>query len=324
MSKGGGTTVTNNTPWTGAQPHLLRAMDALGAAFRNPPDFYPNRTFVGPMPMEIYSWGNRQDYADRVFGGSPAPFFGDAVSALQFGLSNTSPAGRAGDLDASAAIRSMLSGRPDYTGFSRMANAANANVIRQFENNILPGLNRNATFMRNPTGAIKEIGLVLPELGQRMAESNLNLWNSERNRAFDDRRMAAGLVSSLGQAGNAQALDALRLFPLVAQTGATPGELDWEQSQWMRGFAEKELGENIERWNFAQNQPMNMAQWYLSNLQGTGALGGQSTTDPGRGSPALGALGGGLGGATLARMMNLSGPAGWAAVGLGSLLGALG
>lgn len=62
--------------------------------------------------------------------------------------------GVAGGLDARGAYQQMLSGQPDYAGTQGAIDAANAPILRQLNEQILPQLNQQATFNNNATGEI--------------------------------------------------------------------------------------------------------------------------------------------------------------------------
>jgi len=363
MSKGGGKTqTTNNAPWSVAQPFIEQGLRGAQAAYQTPPQYYPYQGFVGPTPGEMQAWGNRLNYADQVFGGAQAPQFGDATQALRQQLTgqNTlgslagtvggmagqqlgqglNPFGQAGALDARGAIGQMLSGQPDYSGLQGAIDAANAPILRQFEQDILPGLNQRASFLNNPTGGIKQLNRVLPEIGQRMSENAQALYQGERNRALQQQAEAANLVSQgglnfnqnmlglgglAGQLGSQASSDQLRaigLFPTIAQTGEAPGLLGSQFADWGRGFQEQALGDQMNRFNYYQNLPWQQAQNYLGLTTGAGGLGGQSTaTQPG-GSRLAGAAGGALAGAQLGSMFPGIGTG--IGAGIGGLIGLFG
>lgn len=318
---GGGTQNTVAQPWSGAIPYLREGLQGASYAYRNPAPYFPGATFVGPTPGEMAAWDTRLGYADDVFGGSAAPRFGDATGALSRGLnSGFGAAGTAGGLDARGAINAALSGQPDYSGLDSMAAAANAPLLRQFNEEILPGLNTRATFLNNPTGGIKTLNRVLPELGQRMSENTTNLYNSERMRALSSRDAAAGLVSGLGTTANQQALGALGLFPTIAQTGEAPGMLAGQFANWGRGFQEQALQDQMGRFNYYASLPYTNVQNYLGLLNPTAGLGGtQTTTSDNNGSQAAAGLGGALAGAQLGSMF-----APGLGTGIGAILGGLG
>lgn len=127
--------------------------------------------------------------------------------------------GQAGGLDATGAYQRMLSGQPDYAGTQGAIDAANAGVLRQLNDEIIPGLNQKATFTNNQTGGIKGLNAALPEITTRMAENAQNINNQERIRALQSQETAANAVSQGG----------LQSYGLGLQTAQ--GERGLEQSQ---------------------------------------------------------------------------------------------
>jgi hypothetical protein len=116
--------------------------------------------------------------------------------------------GRAGSLDATGAYQRMLSGTPDYAGAQGAIDAANAPILRQFEQDVLPGLNERATFLNNPTGGYKQLNRILPEMGERMSNNAQTIMNQERLRALSAQESAAGAISQGGLQSWGMGLDA--------------------------------------------------------------------------------------------------------------------
>lgn len=109
--------------------------------------------------------------------------------------------GQAGNLDATGAYQRMLSGQPDYAGAQGAIDAANAPILRQLNEQIIPELNTRATFTNNQTGGIKGLNSALPEVSRRMGENAQNIMNQERVRALDQQERAAGQVAQGGFQG---------------------------------------------------------------------------------------------------------------------------
>lgn len=134
--------------------------------------------------------------------------------------------GQAGGLDARGAYQSMLSGQPDYQGTQGAIDAANAPILRQFNEEILPGLNERATFLNNPTGGYKTLSKVMPEMGERMSMNASNIMNQERVRALEAQERAAGAVSQGGLNSFGLGLDASgRQAGLNLQADSTNADL---------------------------------------------------------------------------------------------------
>lgn len=228
----GGSQTTKTDPWKVAQPYLRDTMAQAQSLAGMPREYFPGATSVGALPSEQAAFAGRAGYDSRMYG---APF-GQVMGALSGGVTgqnnlgqlagSLSPAaaqgllsnfaqgpgsitaqgasgfapqfGQAGSLDARGALNSALSGQPDYSGLQASINAANAPLLRQFEQDIVPGLNQRATFLNNETGGIKTLNRVLPELGSRMSQNATALTEAERTRALTAQQNAAGLVSQGG------------------------------------------------------------------------------------------------------------------------------
>lgn len=308
-TSGGGSQTTVTAPWTGAQPYIRESFDVARNAMQNPAQWYPGQSFVGPTPGEIGAWDQRLGYSDEVFGGAQTPDFGQATA----GLSNLLQGGAGGGLNTQDAFARMLSGTPDYAGLQGAIDAANAPILRQFEEEFIPGLNQRATFLNNETGGIKALNRTLPALGERMSQNALGLTLGERNRALGEQGDAARFLSS---SQDANMLRGLGLFPGIAEMGQYPGQLAGQFADWGRGFQEQQLGNQMGMWDFYQNQPQDMASWYSNLVGGLGGLGQTSRSTGPRQNTGLNALGGAAAGASLLGGLGMSS-------GLGAGLGAL-
>lgn len=108
---------------------------------------------------------------------------------------------------ASTYLNSVLAqkGQPDYTAVKGATDAANAQQWNDFYNNVVPQLNHRATFLGNPTGAIKDLNSSITNL-----QNNQN-WNAQQ--------------AYLGQYDQAQnrALEAANLDGRTSTTTNQPG-----------------------------------------------------------------------------------------------------
>lgn len=101
----------------------------------------------------------------------------------------------------SAAYSRALSGQPDYAGLQGSIDAANAPILRQFNEEFLPQLSQRAAFLGNPTGGIKSLNKVLPQLGQQLGENALRATENERQRALAEQTQTAQYLTSAGLQG---------------------------------------------------------------------------------------------------------------------------
>lgn len=319
---GGGTQTSTSEPWGPSQPYLKDVLSESQGLYRQGgPQYYPGQTFVGPTQGQVGAWNNALGYADQVFGGQQAPQFGQATGAL----SNALQGGQAGQLAggyqqaAGTALGGMLSGQPDYSGLQASVDAANAPILRQFEQDILPGLNQRASFLNNPTGSIKELNRVLPELGERMNQNATMAYEGERQRALQAQQAGLGMYGQFAQQGMQSQLAGAGLFPTISAAGQYPGQLQEQFANWGAGYQQQQLDDQINRWNYNQNLPWQNLNNYNSLVQGFGGLGGSQTASAPAGSRTASALGGAIGGAQIGGQYG----GGWGAL-IGAGLGGAG
>lgn len=363
MSGGGGNTTTKQVsePWGPAQPYLLNALGGINNAAQSPPQFYPGQSFAGPNAADQGAWQTRFDYMDDVFGGQGTLQYGNATGAAnQIAGGNTAlgslsgflnpmaitqignrlggPVANIDGLNARPALTRALEGTPDYDAVNAMVTRANEPLLRQFQQQVVPGLVDRGLLSGSQSGSDKALARILPELGERMSSNAINVLDAERNRALTEQMGAARYVGDLGMRYNDQALqlgnlagtigaqqtsDQLRaagLFPTLGQMGEAQGNLAQQYADWTRNFQQQAITDDMNRWNYNQNLPRDAASWYASQVAGLGGLGGtQYTQAPRTSGGAGGALGGGITGAQLGSTF---GPIGTAiGGGLGALAG---
>jgi len=379
------------------------------------------QTPLGQMANQLGSYSTNA--LQQGFTGAPTVGnYGFSTSLDPYSL--TPNFGQAGGLDARSTLQNQLGGQldsqfqgaigqanaplaglgtPDYSGLQGAIDAANAPLLRQLQQDIIPGLNQRATFLNNETGGIKTLNRVLPDVAERMSQNATGLYEAERQRAAAERAAAAGQMSSqtaglmgqglgqafsgqqnaanlisqgglsayglglqgatteaglqqalagqnlatdttnanlanqyqqnllglgglAGQLAGAQGTDAARwgaLFPSLAQAGATPYQNQLAYGSYQRGIAENALQDQINRYNFQQQEPYDRLAFYNQMLQGTAGLGGTSRTSTGSSMSGLGALGGAATGAQLGSMLPIPGGT-LVGAGLGGLLGLFG
>ncbi len=245
-SGGGGTTSTNSVsqPWAGAQPYLKNLLNQATVNAQNPAAYYPGQTFLNPTQGQLGAWDTKLNYNDQVFGGANTPNFNDATGALS----------------------RQLSGTPDFTALKGAEDAANQPVIDQLNNQIIPGLNSRATFLNNPTGGIKTLNSVLPQVADKIDKNNQALTWQAVQQAHQDQQ--AGLQNF----GNIYAL------------GQQPGADQAQFANFGAGFQQQALNDQINRFNFYQGLPAQTTSQYgsiVTPAAGLGQSSSGSSTAPG-------------------------------------------
>lgn len=272
------------------------------------------------------------------------------VSSNAISSSFANPFGTAGGLDARGAITGALSGTPDYGAVGNAVGAANTQQFNQLYNEVIPQLNQRASFLGNPSGSIKNLNSAISNLTQNQNLNAQQAYLGEFNRAKAAQENAAGLVSQGGLstqsnvlglgglAGNLaagagdQSLRGVSTFPLIAQTGAIPGQLSSQFADWGAGYQDMALQDQLNRYNYYQGLPAQNLGQYSSIINGYGGLGSVASTTPPAGARWAGAAGGALSGAALGSALAAGGGAAGGAAsgaaagsivpGWGSLIGA--
>jgi hypothetical protein len=183
--------------------------------------------------------------------------------------------GTAGGLDARGAYAKALEGTPDYQGVQGAIDAANQPLLRQFNEEFIPGLNQKATFTNNMTGGIKGMNRALPQLADRMSENALSITEGERQRALGAQERARDAVTSGGFQGyglglsTAQGERGLEQNLAGLQFGADQARGGMMLSDYGTGLSSAQLG--LQR----EGMLADSADRYRGDLLNLGSLGGQ-------------------------------------------------
>lgn len=81
----------------------------------------------------------------------------------------SNPAGNFNYGNTTAALGNVISGQPDYSAVNQAIGAANTQQWNQFNNQVVPQLNANASFLGNPTGSIKDLNSAVTNLTQNQS-----------------------------------------------------------------------------------------------------------------------------------------------------------
>lgn len=241
---------------TGAVGNALTGNNALGGMSGQ---LAPQATAALGGAFSPYNIGGRFDALQGPSGNIRDPN-AQAGQIGQYGFGTTLDAngmspqfGRAGNLDATGAYQRMLSGQPDYQGAQGAIDAANAPILRQLNEEIIPGLNQRATFTNNMTGGIKGLNTALPQVAQRMGENAQNILNQERVRALDQQERAAGQVAQGGFQGYGLGLQTAQGQRGLEQSLANLG-LSSDQARANFGQADNQMGLQTDMARYGMSQ----------------------------------------------------------------------
>lgn len=197
MSSGGSQT-TAATPWGPAQPYLLDIMQQAQKQYGTTAGQYAN-------PAANFGYGQATGAVGNVIGGTTP--FGSMASYL-------SP-------DTTKAIQAQLTGTPDYTAVRGALDAANAQTWDSVNNQLIPQLNQRASFLGNPSGAIKDLNWAVANIGKNMDLNAQQAYLDQYNRAQDRQAAAAGLGANIAQGASSQQLQGANLYQSLAQMPQT-------------------------------------------------------------------------------------------------------
>jgi len=161
-------------------------------------------------------------------------------------------------------------------------------------------------------------------------QAGLNL-QSDVARAGDKQSQVNALLGGGNLAQNALAgvdtnmFRGASLYPSVLQASQMPFQAQQQAGAQLQGQNQNEINADISKWDYGQQLPMNMLDWYSSLVQGNnwgGSTTGTQKTNTSS-NPITGALGGAATGYGLAAMAGMSNP--WTAALMGgmALMGAM-
>lgn len=191
---GGGSEVTNSTPWAQAQPYLLDAMSKAQGLFNTTSPQYAN-------PASNFGFNQTTGALGSAINGT------NGIGSLSSSLNP----------QVGSAISSELSGKPDYTAVNNALDAANQQTWNSFNNTEIPQLNQHASFLGNPSGAIKDLNWATSQIGNNMNLNAQQAYLGQYNDALNRQAAAAGLGANIAQTAGAQSLQGASLFPSIAQ-----------------------------------------------------------------------------------------------------------
>jgi hypothetical protein len=366
MSGGGGTnTVQRSDPWKGVQPELMSLYAGANKDVNTPRQFYPHTT-VAPWSGTTLDANSR--LFQRASNGNPLldQAQGEAGRTLQGDyLSNPASANLLdmGSRDFVARDPNMDSLRSAAEGYflnsnphlDSMFNRAAGQVGRQFSKNVMPGVaSMFAGAGRFGSNQMADgMGQAQEQYGRTLDDLATGIYGQNYANERQLMQQAAEQLGQFGMQGAGLNLGALGEFGgqfgrerglMMGTSSMAPGlaDADYSDIGRLEALGQKQeaehqgrINDDMQRWNFGQNEYFNRLAQYNQLLQGTAGLGGTTqTSQTGGGNPAMGAMGGAMMGGTLASMAGgagagaAAGAAGGAATGAslglpGMILGAL-
>lgn len=194
MGFGSASQVTSTTPWGYAQPYLL---DIMGKA----QNLYGATSPQFANPASNFGYGQTTGALGSAINGTNS--LGSLSASLTPGVGS--------------AISSELSGIPDYTAVKNALDAANAQTWNSFNNTEIPQLNQRASFLGNPSGAIKDLNWATSQIGNNMDLNAQQAYLGQYDNALARQANAAALGTNIAQTAGQQSLQGAALYPTIAQ-----------------------------------------------------------------------------------------------------------
>jgi hypothetical protein len=328
----GSQTVTNRTeidPVT--QAWRQNIINAGGALYnQGTPAYYPGQTVV-PFSDQTQSGMNYlQQHAMQ-----GAPNLSAANQASGRALSGWNPAmpfaanAAAGGLSNNPAMQGLSqygTGNNTYAQslFNQAAGDVGNAVNAQFAQSGRYGNNaaRTDTMTRGIGNLYNQMMTPLYEAernrGLTAQQTMGSLYDSGANRQLQGAELFGGLYSQ----GNQDAARAQALLPGLFSYGQMPGQAMLDLGGMYEGQAQNYLDADRARYDYNASAPWDLLSRYSQVVSGMPDFSGSQSTQQGPGTNRLmSGLGGAATGAGIASALGATGPWGWAAAGLGGLLG---
>jgi hypothetical protein len=253
MASGGSktqTTTQNSQPWAGAVPGLQTAMSgALNQYNQGMPEYYHGSTVAGM---------NGQQMA--------------GINGIKSG------AGMAGQLAQTGtnALNGIINGKTDVSGFDQFKSGQPNPYLGDLYSQGARGVTDdvNAQFSKaGRYGSGAQTNVLSRNLGDMWTNLAAPAYENDRNRALSAANSVAG-YSAGDRALNLNAANSLGGMYDLSQAGNKDmlgvGQLLQEQRQ-------KELDDQVSRWNYNQNAPRANVEWLNNIASQQGGLGSTST-----------------------------------------------
>lgn len=277
---GGGTTIQKTEPWDAQKDYLTFGFGQAKDLYQNKQPTYYPGQTIASTDPATIAALNRTE--QRAMSGSPVT--AGATNLLSDTLSG-----------------SYLNSNPFL---DKQYEQAARNVGEQFQKYAVP--NMNSQFERAGRTGSSAQGLAMGDLNQQLGKQLSDMATNIYGQNYDQERQRQ--MQGLLFAPQAAAMDYADSTQL-ANVGAA-----------REALSQRQLDEQMNKYNFEQNAQRAALQDYLASVQGNYGSSSTQIQNLNRGSPVAGILGGGLGGAMLGSQF--FGPYGaMAGAGLGAIAG---
>ncbi len=280
-SSGGGSTTQTTEPWDKQRPFLEKGFEQAENIYdQGPNQYYPGETFVdfsnatkaglaGAEQRALYGspiTDNASNYTANVLGGQSDNPYAPLLGGGAVGLGQT-------------ASGANLTGNPylDAT-YDQAANK----LTQNFENTVLPGIASQFGTAGGAGGSTHQLALgeASGELTDSLASLGADIYGSNYAQERDRQVNAQNALMTAGQglydtAVN-ERLNLVSQSPLLAEAEYQDYDKLLQIGGEYESFAERALEDDINRFNYQQNQDLSTLEDYMRIIQGN--YGGTSVT----------------------------------------------
>jgi hypothetical protein len=283
MGTGGGSqsSKTTSEPWKEQAPYLKQGFqEAQNLYNQGPADYFPGQTFTDMSPQtQAGLLGVEQTATDG------NPIIGNAANYTASTLGGNSDNPYASLLTTGAdQLRATANGDflTNNPTLDATYNAAAGRLTDSFNNSVTPAIAAQFGLSGGTGGGLH--GLALSDaggqLGNSLADLSANIYGgayeNERNRQTSAASNLASLGGSLYGTGVNERLQALGLSPTIREAQYGDSSHLLEAGKSYEDQANKELQDQINRFNYNENAPLASLQDYLALISGN--FGGTSAT----------------------------------------------
>lgn len=275
MSMGGGgsqTTTQTSEPWSEQKPYLQKGFSEAEQIYnQGPAEFFPGQTYVDPSAATQSGIQGQINQA-----GQPT-----VTGAASDYTSNTLQGNT--DNPYAALLGSGASGLMDTASGANLTNnpylddtfnSAAGKLGEQFSDVVMPnigaqfGMSGGAGSALHQELATKAGGQFTDSLGDLATNIYGGNYQQERNRQEAARSGLMGTGAGLYGTGVQERMGAAGMAPGLDQAGYLPSQMMQDAGQKQEGYQERELADQINRFNFEQNAPLANLQDYMSMISG--------------------------------------------------------
>lgn len=206
------------------------------------PEFFPGQTYVSPSAQTLQALSQQEAAA-----GAAQPLFGQAQKAYEASLGQLGQTAAGGFLQGSPYRQAMIE-------------AATRPITQQFESQILPGISSGFSRAgRYGSGAMQRaVGQASEQFGRALGDVATNIAYTDYARERAAQQQAQVQQAALAQAAPSFFTASLLPSQALAQVGVS-----------REAIAAQPLQEQIRRFEFGQQMPIEQLRAYLSSVYGT-------------------------------------------------------